>query len=1012
MRISVLLTAVLFAASAHAEWQAASVPGTPRDVQVWAPGTYSVATTNGAWFYLVGGGTMSVAGSMQGTYLSPQGCAVALASNGDFLLANPSVTCPAPTSSVFPAPDFQQVFRMRHDGAGVGYVSAVQNPDTAQLFYSQSGATATEDWMPLIPGGFSPGVALGALQLGTDSYALYGANNQVVLVGFKNPWADATASTYTGPPAYAPNGGIKALDLFDAGKGTPSAIFGTVLGLYRLELGSGAFSQVQMSVPPAQANGVDVNTGTGSARADGFGMAVLQTANGPVVLSAMPSDVLAKVGDVWQPNTSFPTNIPTYASAPLSQVACAGAEFCVFTVNQSGGNNLLIYRNTNAPQLSAPASLTIPEGTSGAPFVPVTDADGDALFVSAQGVNEGPLSLSASPTATGVQLTYSAASVCENYTATGTVALFASDGMASHERTATIPVTVTHTVPPATPVIASEFIVPAGTGPTTFNASVGSGCTPQHYTWTPLTGSPTLQESGGATATFSPPEYVCEPHRYNYRVQGSDSAGVSQPADFAVVLQPYGVPLAPFAPGAARSVVAGERVELEPEALHPCAATAGPSIVKTVWRLSAGQSLPAGVRVLDDKGQEVDDSKLPVEGSHLTVATDDCTDVSVSFSAYNQTVDSAELRGPEATVRVDVKTQLLPFSAGRLVLKQDAATEVAGTVAVEGLNCLARRNLRAELRFSQPDGTPLAPPVRVGVGERWHLLDVGTCGGSYLVSGQLIDESTGALGSTASLTLKTPGRVDVALGPLESPTLVAACGEGARGTLVQTIPQGACQAVQVHWEQLSGPALASTTFSGTRLDVATKETGLDALVGQHVRLRVSADGGGGNAASREQDVAITAAPFVEVRHETEKPSGSESGLQGMAVQLRNTTACSVSGVVLEERLEGMSFVPGSARLDGAPVDVEAEGGLLRVQGLALQGLESHRFTYVARPELLGTPRQQAQVLLRDVPVSARLQEVPPAAGCGCTSGGSGAGALGLLALGARLTRRRGTRGRS
>jgi uncharacterized protein (TIGR03382 family) len=363
-------------------------------------------------------------------------------------------------------------------------------------------------------------------------------------------------------------------------------------------------------------------------------------------------------------------------------------------------------------------------------------------------------------------------------------------------------------------------------------------------------------------------------------------------------------------------------------------------------------------------------------------------------------------------VQVDVKTEMAPFSAGSLALRRDGPTDMAGTVEVEGLNCLARRSLHAELSFFQADGSPAGEPVSLGVGEHWRVPGVGPCGGTFSVSGRLVDDSTGTAGGTASLTLSTERTLKAALGPLESSSLVASCGAGARGTLVQTIPEDACRAVDVKWEQLSGPALDAPAFSGERLDVATRETELDTLVGQHVRLRVTADAGGGNASTREQDVTITAAPFVDVQHAVEKPSGPESGLQGVAVLLRNTSACPVSGLVVEERLEGMSYVPGSARLDGQPVDADSEGNLLRVRGVALSDAQPHRLTYVARPELFGTPRPQAQVLLRDVPISTPHLEVPPQSGCGCTSGGSGAGALGLLVLGTRLRRRRAATGRS
>jgi MYXO-CTERM domain-containing protein len=281
----------------------------------------------------------------------------------------------------------------------------------------------------------------------------------------------------------------------------------------------------------------------------------------------------------------------------------------------------------------------------------------------------------------------------------------------------------------------------------------------------------------------------------------------------------------------------------------------------------------------------------------------------------------------------------------------------------------------------------------------------GCSGGTFVVSGQLFEESTP--GPTAQPLAVTTPTLAPALGELEAPALIARCGEGARGTLVQQIPADACQAVSVSWAQVGGPALAPGTFSGTRLDVATQQTGLEGLVGQSVVLRVTADAGRGNVITREHTVPITVAPFVDVLHETEKPTGSESGLMGVSVALNNTTTCGVTQVTLEERLEGMTYVPGSARLDGQPVEVEASGNVLRARGLALTGGAAHRFTYVARPALLGTPRSEAQVFLHEVPISVGPRALPPAhTGCGCTSGSSGATAFGLAALGLLASRRR------
>jgi MYXO-CTERM domain-containing protein len=100
----------------------------------------------------------------------------------------------------------------------------------------------------------------------------------------------------------------------------------------------------------------------------------------------------------------------------------------------------------------------------------------------------------------------------------------------------------------------------------------------------------------------------------------------------------------------------------------------------------------------------------------------------------------------------------------------------------------------------------------------------------------------------------------------------------------------------------------------------------------------------------------------------------------------------------------MDYVPGSARFNGVPVEVEQVGDALTVRGLVLEGSTLGRLTYVVRPRLLGWSRFEGQSSLRGVPIS-RPEEEPPS-GCGCAGGGSGAAALGLVGLATVLRRGR------
>jgi MYXO-CTERM domain-containing protein len=239
------------------------------------------------------------------------------------------------------------------------------------------------------------------------------------------------------------------------------------------------------------------------------------------------------------------------------------------------------------------------------------------------------------------------------------------------------------------------------------------------------------------------------------------------------------------------------------------------------------------------------------------------------------------------------------------------------------------------------------------------------------------------------------------LEPLTEPRITARCGGPATGILQQRLPEGPCGELPLTWEQIGGPPLSKTTFTGPRIDVATQETDFGALIGQSVELRVSASTVG---QQRENSVLITAEPFVEVSRLTERATGTEAELLGVSLQLHNTTECGVREVIHVERLEGVDYVPGSARFNGAQVEAELMDSDLTVRGLVLEGNARGQLTYLVRPRLLEPQRFEGQSSLRGVAISQPRAE--PGSGCGCSGGGSGAAAMGLAGLLMVLSRRR------
>jgi uncharacterized protein (TIGR03382 family) len=246
--------------------------------------------------------------------------------------------------------------------------------------------------------------------------------------------------------------------------------------------------------------------------------------------------------------------------------------------------------------------------------------------------------------------------------------------------------------------------------------------------------------------------------------------------------------------------------------------------------------------------------------------------------------------------------------------------------------------------------------------------------------------------------------------------MVARCGQGARTTLAQTFPANACPLSDVTWTWTGGPRLTWDSLSGSQVELATQETGLNELVGRSVTLKVTGRAVSGSEDTQEREVPITTEPFVTLLHRAELPSASDTGLVGYSATLTNTTECGVQEVSLTERLEGLAYVEGSAKLDGVPVAAEWSDGRLTVSGLTLGPLASSQLTYVVRPLLLGERQVSGQASLRGIPISLPEGTVPqvPDSGCGCTSGAPGSALL--LALGALAgvvrRRRAGARGRS
>jgi hypothetical protein len=999
----VLVAGVLLGAvtPAHAEWETKDVSGMPRDVRVWGDKLYSVTTTKGAYLFNESGLSQSTT--------TTQAVASRLMSTGCFVIfmKGGSLTglggCPPQIPPPFAGPIQLSQVRFADDGAAYALAYDTSVPEVVTSYAPSEGST----WVSQSLSGLSP-MTLGVLQMGGKENALI-AVGDASGVDFIWQESGAQASFYS-LPSGGPPSPVLAIDLFNAGGPTPTALFAWGSELYRGPLVRGTQPQfAPLGLPisqPRTVMGVDVNTGAGGMFGDGFGMVTMQSSGGPVVLSAVPEVLPQDIGTEWQVNPTLPSG-----GASLAAVSCWGAKFCVLATTAQDIGNLLVYTNMYSPVIVADSDVEIPEG-SPPRTIPVRtwDLDGDAvrLTLDPSSLADTRLTLSSAEVSGGVDLTVSPGMICEDTLVS--VKAMATDGLAEHEVTRAVNLHLIHTRQAGPPLLnqSNNISVAAGDSAVHLHADLPTKlpCSPGNFRWTALTPNAPQLLGSGTAVDFPTPPVLCKPDGESdvYRLELLDTGGLaSEPTDFTVQVRPWGPPLRPFSADKQLTLQAGDSVVLTPENTHVCDAPAsGFPGVDTLWTIGNGGMPPPGVQLVTLDGTVVTNSGAVTPT--LQVQTAECAAGTLQLSVKNYTRSGSNSEGPAASVSVSVDPHWLPISNGVLSLTASTVTadSVSGTASVTGLNCLAERGgVKARFRLKREDGTLVREVERLVPGA-WELALGDACqGGNYFIEAQLVDDS-GPQTAPVQLPVVVPP-TELRLASIEPQPLIAACGQPASGTVRQPVPAGPCSALPLQWEQVGGPPLAQPSFTGQQMDVSTQETDFGALIGQMVQMRITADTGVVTQAT--QNIPITAEPFVTVDHRVENAAGIDTQLIGVSVTLHNTTTCGVSEMDHMERLVGADYVPGSARFNDAPVEAEMDGEQLTVHGLELQGSGTGQLTFVVRQRLLGTTRFEGQSFVRGVPVSQA--PVEPPGGCGCSGGGSGFTALGLGGLVSVLRRRRG-----
>ncbi|NPD25196.1 hypothetical protein [Corallococcus exiguus] len=1025
-----LLGLGLCAGVARAEWTHIETQGgTPRDVTVFRPGFFAVAT-DGQLYVSRDGVVTTLNVGMAGSFLRGTACVVGIRLDGT-LQSVGGCSQADDGKRLFPddGNDYEvRAVRATADG-GVGYAVASELPlQIPQFRTSLLPKEGSAEWGTLTPPvtGLSALPQLAVLPPQADGVpqALFSVSaTKANFLWYRGTDVVSYVATGITPPNWAH--GVALVP--GVMPGQPIAFFGNDLGLFRGTLGGAAYPFAPIPLAPGSVDALALDTASGSIAGTGFGLLLLKQADGKVVAySAEPVAPSSPPGSIWRQNVELPLGITQSAV----QMACADASYCVAILN-GPARNVLIYENVSPPDVSdLPDSISVDEGKTENVELRLRDPDGDAVRLTATVEAGSPITVVQSPLDSredsGLKLTLTAPSgSCAPQTSS--LHVVASDGLRAHDTPKEVKLVVNRAVKPGAPQVDAEvndFFMGGPSG--TFTATRGTtGCAPVSYTWTEPPGAPKLTTVAGV-ATFTPPstrDDRCKPGTaaFTYAVTANDGTWDSSPTTVTVRLHPWGPPDVPFT---APSREVWTKTAFLPQATHVCGGSPGtPGLppVSTFWSVLEKPSAATVMAFQGNDQRPVDQE--PVEGNFVVLDGATCVEaLKLKLRAFNRiTVEGFVLDSPTADVEVTLKPRWVALESMKTLVELERAEEhmLRGHVSLTGvppLNCTGMRFLTTMVTLEDRDD-----PKKVfdtwtatGGGGAFALDLPPTCASANYTVRARVHETLpdgGVMAPEATKEFLRPAR-EVVLGEL-SGELIATCGEGARGTLRQTIPEGACSAVKLKWDPAGGPELAPPVTQDDSASLATVDTQLESLVGEFVTLKVSAEGEGASGAAREHAVRIGARPFVTVERRTETGEGINSGQVGVTVTLRNDTACDVSSIRYQETVTGAQVVPQSVTLNGRPMTpVDASAQHFAVDPVPLPAGSTAKLTYVVRTALLDPPKFSGTASLREVVVSHTEPPPPSTSGCGCSGGGSGVTAFGLGALAWAARRRRGVRARS
>lgn len=877
-------------------------------------------------------------------------------------------------------------FRVRHYTSGGGYAWN-QNVSSQQAEYqTATGASWAPLWPTSAPPFLSPAVvAIGVLRWAGHDYASLSYSN-----GSYQTIDNGT------PTRFSLNGSAQSIDVFVLPDAGVAELYGSATGLQWFQFdGGGRF----VALDAGNVTGVAFNGLTG-AHGEGFGMAISLDAGDSDVFSAIPDPSMP--GQQWLRNDRLSTLVGL--AGPLVDVRCWAGDFCVLWTHADAGVNAIAYRNVSAPGLWDTVVLNEGQGVTRA--IDAGDNDGDAIFITwdADG-GAGIVSIqpaSADHRTVTVIADGGLKALCNQVSATIPVYATLTDGLASHERTQPMGVQIIHTYGPGPISLSAAGNLSAGGFTVSISAIPDSTrCAPQTWIWS-LDGGALLDggfAATGSTLTFKTPDQLCQVLPVFVSVTGQESNLSSTDAG-VFVIQPYGRPNTPNV-SCTPTFTTGGRVTCLSSDGGACVGVSGYPGTQTIWTLDAGST--ANVR-LSLGGVTVTG---PVTSPTIDVVAGQCQPAGqIEVIAQDQTLDANRLTGGTNVHRIDLIASYPSLSDAGLFLDGGLQGNQVTVVADATAACASLRGLRADLTLEQ-GGVPLQQLGSIDLSSLTGTLTFtapAVCVAQpYSVVGTLKDND-GGIGPSGTFNFATalqpPG-----LSGVTPSQLTVRCGSGASGLLAPVIDAGFCPFESFGWSQLAGPPVGLSSDGGA-VFVSTSASDLDSLLGNTVRLGAAINAGPGNTGFGAVSVVLVpAGDEVTVTHSANPPLAHEGELVQVAIELKGTTTCPMSNVTYVENTGGLSYVPGSARLDGTPFDpADGGNGLLTFAGIRVAFDAGTRVTYSARTPLFTSARPSGQAFVQGYPVSPATGLSTPALGCSCQGGVGPLGGLGLLAW---ILRRRG-----